>query len=778
MRKAAVTLLAIVLSCLQLGAVDWKAQWIGAPWDGEDYNRDVIMPAPQFRKTFDAQKKIKSATAYVTGLGFFEFYVNGKKMGDDVLSPNETSYSHRADLNQYAIAMDDTNWRNFRVFYLTYDITKQLNKGTNELGAFVGNGFFSTGRTRWVSPYGTPRFICQVEIEYADGTKDTIVTDNTWEAAKSPIQLNDLFDGEIYDARIEDNLNWEPAAIRKAPDGTLMPQDGPADRIMEVLKPKSIKKLDDGRWEVEFGDYVSGWVRLKNFDAPEGAEIQIDFPIETAGNGVYKYIGKGGKVKEYAPRFCWWVFSKAIISGWQGELKASNIQAEVVHSDVKEYAHFACSNELINKINAIWKRTQTDNMHLGVPTDCPHREKGPYTGDGQASCVTVMHNFDVSVFYRKWLHDITDCQDVKTGYVTNGAPWHPGCGGGVGFGAAMNIIPWEYYLHYGDKEVLAENFFAMKEQVRHMLSWRKEDGTMLQEISCDGISPMYWMNLGEWSPPFSLPSENFSHTWFLWRCASYTAKAAKALGKEDDYAYYQALADEVAAIFHKKFYNPEAGNYTPGTGILSSDGYGTGDGKGTGDGSNIFALAMGVPDDCKDKVIDAVKAELKANNGHLNTGIFATGLFFEVLCDNGMAEEAYTAMTKTDFPSYGAWVAQGAQTTWEQWNGGASHVHPMFGGGLVWLYRRICGVQTDEAEPGYKHVIIKPTPVGDLTWAEYATETNYGDLSVRWDRKNGDSFKLKVKVPSGSHATVYMPDGSAPVELGPGKAKLRCTLTK
>ena len=774
MKKTALSLLVAVLSLFEAWAVEWEAQWIGAPWDGEEFDSGTVMPAPQFRKVFEAPERIKSATAYVTGLGFFEFYVNGSKAGDEVLSPNETSYSHRNGLDRFEIAMDDTRWRDFRVMYLTYDITDMLVRGSNELGAVVGNGFFSTGRTRWVSPYGTPRFICQVEIEYAGGGRETIVSDSSWEVCRSPILLNDLFEGEVYDARLESDAVWEPAAERKAPDGRLLPQDGPADRVVEVLKPKNIRQLDDGRWEVSFGDYVSGWVRLKNINAPAGTEIELEFPIETAGNGVYKYICKGGRVKEYAPRFCWWVFDKVIVSGWPGRLKASNLQAEVVHSDVRETASFRCSNDLINRINDIWKRTQTDNMHLGVATDCPHREKGPYTGDGEAACVAVMHNFDVAAFYRKWLHDMSDCQDLETGYVPNGAPWHPGCGGGVAWGAAMNIIPWEHYLHYGDAGVLAENYEAMKEQVRHMLSWRLEDGTMLQQISCDGKTPMYWMNLGEWCPPYGLPSENFVHTWFLWRCAAYTAKAAKALGREAESAEYQALADDVAAAFHKSFYNPETGSYSAGSGITSSDGYGTGSGNGAGDGSNIFALAMGVPAECRDKVVAAVKAELEANGGHLNTGIFGTGLFFETLCDYGMAEEAYAAMTKTDFPGFGWWVEQGAQTTWEQWNGEGSHNHPMFGGALVWLYRKICGVQTDETEPGYRHIIIRPTPVGDLTWAEYSTETPYGKLSVRWDKKRSGRFRLKVRVPSGSHATVFLPDGSGPIEIGPGRTKISC----
>lgn len=392
MKKAALSLLVAVLSLFEVWAVEWKAQWIGAPWDGEEYDSGTVMPAPQFRKVFEAPERIKSATAYVTGLGFFEFYVNGSKAG---------------------------------------------------------------------------------------GGRETIVSDSSWEVCRSPILLNDLFEGEVYDARLESDAVWEPAAVRKAPDGRLLPQDGPADRVVEVLKPKNIRQLDDGRWEVSFGDYVSGWVRLKNINAPAGTEIELEFPIETAGNGA-------------------------------------------------------------------------------------------------------------------------------------------------------------------------------------------------------------------------------------------------------------------------------------------------------GDGSNIFALAMGVPAECRDKVVAAVKAELEANGGHLNTGIFGTGLFFETLCDYGMAEEAYAAMTKTDFPGFGWWVEQGAQTTWEQWNGEGSHNHPMFGGALVWLYRKICGVQTDEAEPGYRHIIIRPTPVGDLTWAEYSTETPYGKLSVRWDKKRSGRFRLKVRVPSGSHATVFLHDGSGPIEIGPGRTKISC----
>lgn len=775
-KKIILLLLVLSLPVRLAGAVEWRASWIGAPWESEECSGDSVFPAPEFRKTFEITRRVKSATARVTGLGFFEFSVNGRKVGDEVLCPNETLYSHRKGLGDYMLSMDDTHWRGFRVFYLTYDITSMLHRGSNELGMLLGNGFYSCGRSGWVCPYGSPRMLCQVEVEYVDGTGETICSDTSWEVRRSPILLNDLYEGEIYDARLEDRGEWIGAVPRKAPDGKLMPQDGPADRVMEVLGPKSVTRLPDGRWEVDFGDYVSGWVRLMDFTAEEGAEISLEFPIETSGNGQYRYTAKGGRVESYAPRFSWWVFEKAIVSGWPGELKPSNIRAEVVHSDVKRYEGFACSDTLLNRIDRIWKRTQTDNMHLGVATDCPHREKGPYTGDGEAACVAVMHNFDARAFYRKWLHDMSDCQDTLTGYVPNGAPWHPGCGGGVPWGAAMCIIPWEYYLHYGGREVLEENYLQMTEEVRYLEGWRRDDGTVLQQITRNG-EPLFYFNLGEWCPPYNLPSERFIHTWYLWRCADYTARAARALGKADDAERFRSLADDVAAAFHKAFYDPVSGSYNAGGGRKTDSGYGTGADEGAGDGSNIFALAMGVPEEHRQKVVEAVKAELEANDGHLNTGIYGSGLFFEVLCDNGMAEEAYTAMTKKDFPGFGWWVAQGAKTTWEEWNGNNSRNHPMFGGALVWLYRRICGVRTDEDEPGYRHVIVKPTPVGDLKWASYSVETDGGPLSVRWDRKK-DRFRLRVRIPEGSRATICLPDGSSPIEAGPGEKVCRCRIPR
>jgi len=739
---------------------NWQAEWIGAPWDGEEYAVEVDHPTPEFRKISKLDAPVKKATAYICGLGMFEMFINGERVGEDYYSPNETMYGTRQEGFSYNIKVDDSRFKNYRVMYLAYDVTKMLKKGENSIGVVLGEGWYSAYRRRWIHPFGSPRLLCQIEVEMKDGSTRTIVSDESWEVRRSPIVSNDIYKGEIYDARMEASEDWLSAVPRKAPLGALERQRGLEDRIMEVLEPKSIVKLEDGSWEVDFDDYITGRVHLYGINAAEGEEIDVLHPIspeddnswtKSLWNGDYKYIGNGAKNAEYAPSFNWYSFYKVIVKGWPGELKAKNIKAEAIYTDLRTTGKFECSNPMLEAINHLYWRTQTDNLHMGTASDCPHREKGPYTGDGQVSCVVMMHNFDADYFYRKWLRDMSDCQDVTTGYVPNGAPWHPGCGGGVAWGAAMCIIPWEHYLHYGDKTVLEEHYEAMQGQLRYMEGWRTPEGIMEMKMPRDGEKPIYYMNLGEWCPAYGFPDDRLVHTYFLWKCAHYLSLTAATLGKEDDSALYALLAEDVRNSFHKAFYDPEKRSY------------------GENDGSNVFALHLGVPEENKAAVVESLRKEIEANGGHLNTGIFGTQLFFDVLCDNGLQEMAYTAMTKKDQPGYGWWLEQGAKTMWEYWDGKKSRNHPMFGGGLTWLYTRVAGLQTDPAEPGYKHMIVKPTPVGDLSRASYSTETAYGKASVGWNISSKGRFSLRIVVPDGCHASAYLPGEETPVELGEGK---------
>lgn len=743
---------------------EWQAKWIGAPWQGEE-PRKIIKPvqeaipgpgyrpqrpvyphypAPLFRKMFEVKDNIASAKAFVTGLGYFELYMNGEKVGDDCLVPNFTNYSNREGIKYTYISIEN-NFRDHRVMYLAYDITDMLADRQNVVGAIVGDGFYDC-TSRWVAPFGSLRFLCQIEIIYDDGSKEIVCSDETWKVKESPLVMNDVFDGEIYDANLEtdgwatvacNDADWKHVALREAPTGKLTAHTAPADKVAEVLKPVSLIKQDDGSYAVDFGVEISGWIRFRNIQGNKGDTLDVKYICESP-LGMQKYIFKGTGQESYAPRFTWYVFSKAIISGID-ELTPEMLTAEAVNTDVEISSEFRTSNQLFNQINTIWQRSQLDNMHGGIVSDCPHRERSPYTGDGQVACATVIHNFNAAALYQKWIRDIRDAQNIETGYVPNGAPWQPGCGGGVPWGAAMNIMPWEFYLHYGDKKMLTDNYHAMKEQVRYMLSWLTNDGTMLsQKTNLNSDQPNYWLNLGDWVPAYQIPAEELVHTFYLWRCAELTARTAKILKREGDYAEFSAIANDVKFSFNNKFFDEENASF--------------------GDyGSNIFALVMGMPEERQAKVVQTLYKEIvEKYDGHLNTGIFGTQFFFETLAAHGMNDVAYEAMNKRDFPGFGHWLELGATTTWEHWNGESSRNHPMFGGGLTWFYRTLAGVNADENEPGYKHIIIKPLLPEKLDDVYYSNITPYGKV-VSEVKRGGGSFELNITIPVGSYATVYLP---------------------
>lgn len=748
-----------------LDEAEWSALWIGAPWQGEkplpdpvnprrsldntqlDAEPELPTPAPMLRKEFTVNKRISEAKAFVTGLGYFEFYVNGEKVGEDVLVPNQTNYGERPGLENDRVPIEN-NFRDYRVMYLCYDISDMLEQGENALGVILGNGFYNAPST-WTASYGTPRFIGQVYITYSDGSKELIVSDESWKADRSPILSDLVYDGEHYDARLEqpgwntegfDDSGWEQAVLRIAPGGRMKAHMAEPDRVMERLEPVAVHRIADGHYMVDFGQEISGWLNMSGVQGESGQKIDIryisnDSISETSGSN--SCILRGDGPESYAARFTWFVFRYAEIKNWPGELDVNQLKAEAVYTKVASTGNFESSNDLFNKINQIWWRSQTDNMHGGIASDCPNRERSPYTGDGQVACVTVMHMFDAKAFYKKWIQDILDSQNPETGYVPNGAPWQPGCGGGPAWGAAMNVMPWEFYQHYGDLDLLSNNYLGMKAYVQYMLSWTDEDGIMYSQKTGHSDQPFRWVNLGDWSQPFDLPPDDLVHTFYLWRCADFTAKAAEALGNKEEAEEYAALAERTRLAFHLRFYNESEGAYGP-------------------NGANIFALTMGVPKEQEPRVIAALKADIAYRNGHLDTGIFGTQFFFEVLADHGMQDLAYEAMNKTTQPSFGWWVQNGNTTSWEGWMRPGSGNHPMFGGGLVWLYRKLAGMNTDPGNPGYKHIIFRPQPVSDLTYATYSNLTPYGEAGIHWEYQD-TKLLMKVSVPVGSTATVYVP---------------------
>ncbi len=721
---------------------EWQGKWIGAPWQGEQsYDSRGTLEfdaAPLLRKEFKVKAGLKSARYYGTGVGYHEIYLNGERIGEDYLSPNQTNYSTRPELKDKGIVVTDP-FAEYTIMYLSHDFTSMLKEGDNAFGVILGDGFYNTTRN-WVQGYGTPRFIGQIELEYEDGTTEIIVSDESWTAEKSAITSNQIYYGECYDARLEhegwstadyDDSAWVKATVKRTPIGKLIPQNGPADRITQRYVPVSIDKQENGTIKVKFPEEISGWVALKNIVAEEGRKISIKYLSESPGNGDNIYIAKGSGDESYHARFTWFVFSEVEISGIDN-LSSAQVEAHAVNSDVERSGKFETSNDLINTINKIWQRSQLDNMHGAIASDCPHRERSAYTGDGQIACVTVMHNFDAAAFYNKWIRDIRGSQSIS-GYVPNGAPWQPGCGGGVAWGAAMEIMPWEFYTHYGDERMLEQNFEAMCKHVRWMTTWvDDETGIMHSHDVCQ------WKNLGDWCPPRELPRGELVHTFYLWMSADIASTVAKKLGHEAEAKEFAALRDKTAAAFHKVFYDPATGSY----------------GK---HGSNVYALKMGVPTEYRDKVVAALKSNIAEVNDHLDTGIGGTRYLFEVLCDNGLKDLAYKIINQRDFPSFGWWIEQGATTTWEQWDGGNSRNHPMFGGGIGWFYRDLAGLRCGEA--GFRTFDVKPVIPEGLEWVNYSHDTTYGKIDISWQCRKG-RFMLECDVPVGATATIWVPCGA------------------
>jgi alpha-L-rhamnosidase len=746
---------------------DWQATWIGAPWQGEkalpkpkggpDARPTVLPPpAPLLRKQFSVDKEVTRAVAFVTGLGYFQLYVNGQKVGDDELVPNQTNYGKRPQLTEALIALED-NFRDYKVMYLAYDIKEYLQPGQNVVGGILGNGFYNAPKF-WTASYGSPRFLGQIHLTYSDGTEEVIVSDATWKASKSAILMDLVYHGEHYDARLEqpgwctpgwDDSDWPNAAIRHAPYGRLVAHTAEPDRVTRRIAPVSIEKTGEGAYRVDFGVEISGRLRLNDVQGPAGHKVEFKY-LSNLYSGDNSYTFRGDGPESYAARFNWFVFSAVEISNWPGDLTADQLTAEAVNTQIEQTAVFETSNPLFGQINEIWRRSQLDNMHGGIASDCPHRERSGYTGDGQVACVTVMHNYDARAFYRKWIGDMFDAQNAETGYVPNGAPWQPGCGGGVAWGAAICIMPWEFYLHYGDLDILADTFEAMQGYIRYMQTWVDDDGIMFSQVLGKDGKPLKWWNLGEWCAPHELPPDAMVHTFYFWRCADLAARSARALGKEDEAERYADLAEATRQAFRKRFYDSENATY----------------GKA---GGNVFALKMGVPDDQYSAVVAALKEDIRANGGHLDTGIFGTQFFFEVLAEHGMQDLAYEAMNKRTWPSYGYWLEQGSTTTREHWDERGSHNHPMFGGGLVWFYRKLAGMNADASRPGYRHIVFRPQPVSQIEHVSYSNRTPLGEAGISW-RQGAGQFHMTINVPVGSTATVYVPAANSQAVTESGTA--------
>lgn len=721
---------------------DWQAKWIGT---GEDQFPDSVLtgPAPFFRKSISIPSAIRSARVRVCGLGFYELYLNGMRVGDQVLAPAQTNYDVRT-MKKLLYFHDDQSRQ--RVLYNTFDVTGLVKSGENVIGMVLGNGWFNQrDRTEegrlW---YTTPRLIFQMEITFMDGTRKIVGSDKTWKVTTGPILHDAIFTGEWYDGRKElgswnkpgyNDQQWPKASEVRAPAGQLQSQLAPSDKVVRSVRPVYLKKNEKGAHTFDTGEMISGWVRLK-LHGQKGDTVKIRH-IEELGRDysqIDTYIVKGLGEEIYEPRFTWHSFRQVEISGLRYRPESRDVEVRIVHTDVEPAGDFQCSNDLFNRISENYVRTQLGNLHGSISSDCPHRERLGYTGDGQVAIEAAIFNFDMTRFYQKWFLDMEDARNHNTGYVPHTVPFGGG-GGGPAWGSGYVIMPWAYYLFYGDKNVLKTHYDGMSKWVEYLGTRCDTAGIVVRE------EPRGWC-LGDWATPEKIKlSPQLVNTCYYYYVTDLMSKVSGALGRIADQKRFARLAVQIANNINRKFYDDTTGEYL--------------DGK---QGANLFPLAFGItPEKQKQKVFGSVLKRLEINGNHFDTGILATPLLLKVLTENGRPDLAYTVMNQRDFPSYGNYIlGRQATTIWENWDGGSSHSHPMYGSVVAWFYNTVAGIAPEYKAPGWKSFTVNPFTDNELSWATATYQSASGRISSSW-RKESDDLIMEVEIPVNTTATVHFP---------------------
>lgn len=751
-----------------LSPSDWEADWIGAEQRALSGNPFVAI---MLRRETALTKPVKSAAARICGLGYYEFFINGNRVGDHVLDPAFTDYTKR-------------------VLYVTYDITSLLKKGDNALGVILGGGFyrlatpdlFGFNKAPWTK---APKLLLEIDVEYTDGTRQSIISDRNWKWSTGPIVFNCLRGGETYDPRCEkqgwshngfDDGEWKQAIRLPAPGGRLASQQMPPIRVHKTIIPVKLTEPTPGVWVYDLGVNISGWVRFHTH-GPAGQKVTLEFNELLNEDGTVnmahcsshtkgrfqrgELILSGRERDTFEPRFTYHGFRYVQIKGLPHKPDLANLVGRWVTTNPDPTGSFECSNDGINKIHELVTRTYLNNLH-GIPTDCPQREKMGWMNDGRVTMEAAIFNFDTPTFYTKWVHDMWDAQD-KCGHV---ASLIPTCGwgrvGGNGapgsyadpwWGGTIVIAPWVMYQYYGDTRILKRGYPAMKDFVEylsttandHIVKWWLGD----------------WLEVGKGGRPKRTPVPQTS-TCAYYYCTRIVCQTAELLGRDEDVRKYAELARAIKESFNRHFLDPDTGLYA-----LDSQ------------TAQALPLFVGlVPDGQREKVFDQLVENITVKrNGHLSTGIVGTLYLLHVLTDNGRADLAHEIMTKEEFPGWLHMINSGATSIWEAWDGRGSRNHPTFGLVGAFFYRNLAGIRPDPAGPGFKNIIFKPEIADGLDWVRASYRSVHGLIKSEWKRRDG-RLEMNIDIPVNTTATVYLPAEDAKSVTIDGEAAAKSRLVR
>jgi alpha-L-rhamnosidase len=737
----------------KLSDATWEADWITPTWE-EDITKSN--PSPYLRKEFTLDKTIKKARLYISCQGLYQVEINGKRVGDQEFTPGWTSY-------------------NTRLQYQSYDITKQLVQQKNAIGIVLGDGWFR-GNLGWVdgrNNYGEKlAAIAEIIVEYSDGSKSSIYTNDSWKASTGPILESDIYNGEVYDANKEltgwskpgyDDGNWDACSSMVIDKEKLIAPEGPPVKIVDELEAISIEKREEG-WLVDMGQNMVGWIRIKA-SGKKGDVITLRHAevLDKEGEMYYDnmrsakttntFYLRGGGLEMFEPHFTFQGFRYVMVSGYPGELTSDNIRGMVIHSAMEPAGTFECSDPLINQLqhNIVWG---LKGNFLDVPTDCPQRdERLGWTGDAQVFAPTACFNMNAATFYTKWLRDLAADQD-KDGSIPHVIPNVLGHGGATGWADAGIIIPWALYLDYGDVSVLESQYESMKQWIGYMKQRAGED-LIWEGDPHFGDWLSFDTNRSDYMGAYTL--KDLIATAYYAYSSSIVAKVAVVLGEEDDASYYSKLSNKVKEAFNEEFVTPN-GRLVANTQTAYT-----------------LALAFGLLDDEQaKKAADHLAGDVK-EFGHITTGFLGTPLISLTLTDVGRSDLAYKLLNRKEYPSWLYPVTMGATTIWERWDGQKpdstfqnpgmnSFNHYAYGAIGKWMYQVVAGIGIDENKPGYKHIIIHPRHGGGLSSAKATHQSMYGEIVSGW-KLEGEKLTMEVEIPVNTSATIHIPGNAVLIDI-------------
>jgi alpha-L-rhamnosidase len=815
-----------------LQASDWHSKWIGQRRP-EGTAEGTPLPFPWLRKSVDLKQKPARAVAYVNALGYYELYINGKKVDDHVLSPPVSDYSKRT-------------------FYVAHEVADYLQPGKNVVALWLGRGWYVKGHPGVI--HDGPLVRAQIQVNMRDGSSSEIVTDETWKLHESPLspvgsgRVFGDYGGEKYDAALDlpawnsaslDDSSWQAPAVFEPAPALASARMVEPDRMVETIKPVGVQPFADGGWIIDMGKNFTGWLEIRLPSIPKGTTVKIEYadalerdkpapdtipalrrdtssagrggagggggqgrggtPPGTPGQGARgaagpggaATAGRGGPATPGAPaagarggaaqgggrggggnqttlpntfnqrdeivgngspltfrsRFNYHAFRYARVIGASAAPTVSDATGYLIRTGYDRAGDFTSSNDLLNRMYQMVNRTYEALSLGGMVVDCPTRERQGYGGDAATSFEIGMLSFQTGGLYNSWLGLWRDAQDPATGNIPNTAPYYGRAAGGPMWSGFVVTLPWHMYLQYGDNRVLEANYPMVRKWLSLIVS-ETRDNVLIGRGGQPGGGGMMTF-IGDWLTPKGsysgdTPTAQILNSVHVVYELQIAAKIAQALGKPEDAAAFTAQAGAIAKATHQRFYNPADHTYGNGDSTLE-----------------VFPLMTGVvPPELRKDVMSAAENVIRVRNqGHLDSGLPGTYLLWKGLMELDRNDLVYLFTNTTDYPGWGYMLANGATTSWESWTG-QSHIHDTLITIGAWFIEGLGGIRADEAAPGYKHFFVKPAPVGDLTSTKAKYRSIHGDIVSDW-RIDAGAFKISVKVPPGTTATVFLPGEGA-----------------